>query len=111
MVKPRFLSWLTLGKSPSGQWDTQSTAVALQNLLLAAHAAGLGTVWTDGVLVKEAEINALLKIEGRKLVAVVPLGYPDEIPRVPPQKKAGCSGWDSDAWDMVLSAEDRTPCG
>lgn len=75
------------GKSPSGQWDTQSTAVALQNLLLAAHAAGLGTVWTDGVLVKEAAINALLKIEGRKLVAVVPLGYPDEIPRVPPRKE------------------------
>jgi nitroreductase len=75
------------GKSPAGQWDTPSTAVALQNLLLAAHAAGLGTVWTDGVLSKEAEINALLKIEGRKLVAVVPVGYPDEIPRLPPRKE------------------------
>ena len=74
------------GKSPSGQWDTHSTAVALQNLLLAAHAAGLGAVWTDGVLNKEGEINALLNIEGRKLVAVVPVGYPDEIPRVPPRK-------------------------
>ena len=75
------------GKSPSGQWDTHSTAVALQNLLLAAHAAGLGAVWTDGVLNKEGEINALLNIEGRKLVAVVPVGYPDEIPRVPPRRE------------------------
>jgi len=74
------------GKSASGQWDTHSTAVALQNLLLAAHAEGLGGVWTDGILVKEPEINALLGVQERKLVAVVPLGYPDEIPRVPPRR-------------------------
>ena len=74
------------GRTASGQWDTHSTAVALQNLLLAAHAEGLGGVWTDGILVKEAEINALLRIEGRKLVAAVPLGYPDEVPRVPPRR-------------------------
>jgi nitroreductase len=75
------------GKSASGQWDTHSTAVALQNLFLAAHAEGLGTVWTDGILVKEPEINAVLGIEGRKLVAVVPLGYPDEVPRTPPRRE------------------------
>lgn len=74
------------GKSASGQWDTHSTAAALQNLLLAAYAEGLGGVWTDGILVKEPEINALLGIEERKLVAVVPLGYPDEVPRVPPRR-------------------------
>jgi len=74
------------GKSVSGQWDTNSTAVALENLLLAAYAEGLGGVWTDGILVRETEINALLGIEGRKLVAVVPIGYPDEIPRVPPRR-------------------------
>jgi nitroreductase len=74
------------GKTASDQWDTHSTAVALQNLLLAAHAEGLGAVWTDGILVKEPEINALLEIEGRKLVAVVPVGYPDETPRTPPRR-------------------------
>jgi nitroreductase len=47
----------------------------------------LGTVWTDGILVKEAEINALMGVEGRKLVAVLPVGYPDEIPRVPPRRE------------------------
>jgi len=74
------------GKSASGQWDTRSTAAALQNFRLVAYAEGLGGVWTDGILVKEPEINALLGIEGRKLVAVVPLGYPDELPRVPPRR-------------------------
>jgi nitroreductase len=75
------------GKSASGQWDTHSTAVALQNLFLAAYAEGLGTVWSDGILVKEPEINALMGIEGMKLVAVVPVGYPDEISRVPPRRE------------------------
>jgi len=75
------------GKSASGQWDTHSTAVALQNLFLAAYAEGLGTVWSDGILVKEAEINALMGVAEKKLVAVVPVGYPDEIPRVPPRRE------------------------
>lgn len=80
------------GKGPTGQWDTHSTALAVQNLLLAAHAEGLGAVWTDGILVKEAEINALLGIEGKKLVAALPVGYPDEIPRVPPRRE-GRAQW------------------
>ena len=80
------------GKSASGQWDTHSTGVALQNLLLAAYAEGLGAVWTDGILVKEPEINALLGIDGRKLVAVVPLGYPDETPACPPGEAGECNG-------------------
>jgi len=75
------------GKSGSGNWDTHSTALALQNLLLAAYAEGLGAVWTDGILVKESEINALMGVEGRKLVAVVPVGYPDEVPRTPPRRE------------------------
>jgi nitroreductase len=75
------------GKGSADQWDTNSTAVALQDLMLAAYAEGLGTVWTDGILVKEAEINALMGIEGRKLVAVLPVGYPDEVPRVPPRRE------------------------
>jgi nitroreductase len=75
------------GKGPSGDWDTHSTALAVQNLLLTAYAEGLGAVWTDGILVKEAEINALMGIEGKKLVAVVPVGYPDEVPRTPPRRE------------------------
>jgi nitroreductase len=79
---------LVLAYTEKGQtgWDTNSTAVAVQNLLLAAHEAGLGAVWTDAVLVREAEINQLLGIEDKKLLSVVPVGYPDEQPRVPPRR-------------------------
>jgi nitroreductase len=74
------------GKGPGGDWDTHSTAVAVQNLLLAAYEAGLGTTWTDGVMRKEQEINEALGIIDRKLVCVLPIGYPDEVPRVPPRR-------------------------
>ena len=81
------------GKS-SGQWDTHSTAVALQNLLLAAYAEGLGGVWTDGILVKEPEINALLGDRGEEVGCRSSLRrYPDEVPRVaPPGGAGGCNG-------------------
>lgn len=75
------------GKLPSGEWATHSTAVAVQNLLLAAYEAGLGASWTDAVLVKEPEINEVVEVHDLKLVSVVPVGYPDEVPRVPPRRK------------------------
>lgn len=75
------------GKLPGGDWDLLSTAVAVQNLLLAAHAAGLGATWTDGILGKEKEINAALGVEGKKLVCVVPVGYPGEEPKTPPRRE------------------------
>ncbi len=77
------------GKSPDGKtWDTQSTAVAVQNLQLAAYEAGLGCTWTDGIMGKEKEINEALGIEDKKLVCVLPIGYPDEVPRVPSRREA-----------------------
>lgn len=76
------------GKSPDGQnFDTNSTAVAVQNLLLAAYEAGLGATWTDGILRKEKEINEALGIDDKKLLCVLPIGYPDEEPRVPPRQE------------------------
>jgi nitroreductase len=76
------------GKSPDGKsWDTNSTAVAVQNLQLAAYEAGLGSTWTDGILGKEAEINEALGIKEKKLLCVLPIGYPDESPRVPPRRE------------------------
>jgi nitroreductase len=75
------------GASTSSGWDTNSTAVAVQNLLLAAHEAGLGATWTDGIMGKEASINEALGVTDKKLVCVVPVGYPDEVPRVPPRRE------------------------
>jgi nitroreductase len=75
------------GKGPGGGWDTNSTAVAVQNLLLAVHEAGLGATWTDGIMGKEKEINEALGITDKKLVCVLPIGYPDEVPKVPPRRE------------------------
>ncbi len=81
------------GKSADGKtWDTNSTAVAVQNLQLAAYDAGLGATWTDGILGKEKEINEALGIEDKKLLCVLPIGYPDEVPRVP-RRREGKIEW------------------
>jgi nitroreductase len=61
-------------------------AAAVQTMLLAAQARGLATCWMTGPRFREAEINALCGMEDAKLVAVVPLGYPDEQPKPPPRQ-------------------------
>jgi len=54
-----------------------STAAALQNFLLAAHARGLGTCWLSSVAACQEEIKAFLKISQEKeLLDGVALGYP-----------------------------------
>jgi nitroreductase len=58
------------------------TALALMNLLLAAHHAGLGASAMTGPLVAVGELKAILHVPSSwGVVAVVPLGYPDEEPR------------------------------
>jgi nitroreductase len=74
------------GTRPTGECDPMGTAAAVQILLLSAYEAGLGAVWTDGILYKEKEINKFVGFEGKKLVCAVPIGIPDEIPRTPPRR-------------------------
>ena len=66
--------------------DVQSVAAAIQNMLLAAHAMGLGTCWMTGPVHVEEEINKALGVEGRKLVAVITVGYPAKQPPTPPRR-------------------------
>ena len=76
------------GRFPTGMEDPYSVSLAVQNLLLAAHDAGLGAVWADAaVFFKEKEINALTGMEGRKLVCLIPVGYPGETPKAPPRRE------------------------
>jgi nitroreductase len=70
----------------------QDCAVTTQNLLLMAHALGLGSVYINfdrpehEDLVKQ--IQKLLEVpEDVKIMAILPLGYPDEQPTVPPRKE------------------------
>ena len=76
------------GHFPTGDADPYSVALAVQNLLLAAHDANLGAVWADAaVFYKEKEINELMGMEGRKLVCLIPVGYPDETPKAAPRRE------------------------
>ena len=54
-----------------------STAAALQNFLLAAHAKGLGTCWLSSVAACQEELKEFLKIsEEKEILDGVALGYP-----------------------------------
>jgi nitroreductase len=66
--------------------SVQTVAAAIQNFLLAAHAEGLGTCWMTGPLHVADQINEFLGIRDKTLVAVIPMGYPDESPPAPKRK-------------------------
>jgi len=66
----------------------QDTAAATQNLLLAAHALGLGACWVGAF--NEGEVRRVLGIpQGVRPVAIVPIGYPAESPRPPRRREVG----------------------
>ncbi|RLD99803.1 MAG: NAD(P)H-flavin oxidoreductase [Aquificota bacterium] len=66
--------------------DVQSVSAVIQNMLLLAHERGLGTCWMTGPLNMEEEFNKLLGVDGKKLVALITVGYSDEVPKVPPRR-------------------------
>ena len=58
------------------------TSLAIQNLLLAAHAAGLGASGMTGPLVAMHELRELLRVPPSwEIAALIPIGYPDETPQ------------------------------
>jgi nitroreductase len=69
-----------------GDWYMYDVALAMQNLTLAAHALGLGTVNIGAFdAIKVAEILGVP--EGYAIVSMTPLGYPDEEPNPRPRKE------------------------
>jgi nitroreductase len=65
-----------------------SAAMAVQNLLLAAHALGLGScVLTAPLIVQEVILAGLGVNTGYNVTCLVALGYPDEAP-APPRRKS-----------------------
>ncbi len=66
-------------------WYMYDTALATENLVLAAHALGLGTVIVGAFDAKAAE-EVLKVTKGSVVVALTPLGYPDESPSPRPRK-------------------------
>ncbi len=68
------------GRGPGSEAATGASVYpAVQNLLLAAHAAGLGTVLTTRWKSREADIRPLLGLpEDMGAHAIIPMGWPSE---------------------------------
>jgi nitroreductase len=65
--------------SPEGpELTLTSAATAVQNLTLAAHACGIGSCYTTGAIYLGDDIADYLDMRGHQLVALIPLGYPDD---------------------------------
>jgi nitroreductase len=65
-----------------------SLGMAIQNLLLAAHAHGLAACMHSGPLpFLRGQINRLLRLPPQlQLAGLISLGYPDETPKVPARR-------------------------
>lgn len=62
--------------------DVMSIGACIQNMLLAAHSLGIGSVWLGEILNRKNDARALLDVdENHELMAVIALGYPAESPR------------------------------
>jgi len=67
------------------RWSIVSTSIALQNMVIAAWAMGIGSCWIGDF--REDKVKRLLNIPDKwKVVALVSFGYPAEKPK-PKRKK------------------------
>lgn len=91
---------MTLGENAAGRdWWVQDASAATENLLLAAHALGLGAVWTGAYPYPDRvrAVRNVLRLPGSIIpLNVIPVGYPGEQP-APKQKwdpeKVRYNGW------------------
>ena len=68
----------------TGRWAVVDTTIALQNMVIAAWALGVGSCWIGSFNEKKVKDN--LKVPDRwKVVALITVGYPAEQPK--PRKK------------------------
>jgi nitroreductase len=82
-----FLSNLLGGAADDVAGTEISAAMAAQNLMLAAHALGIGSCCITGPLAAQDALKALLGLgQRRKIVCLVALGYPAEQPEAPLRK-------------------------
>jgi len=71
----------------------ESASAAMENMLLAATALGLGSCWMTGPLADEKFLRRVLSIpDDREIVAVSPLGYPAVIPEPRPRLDPDLTG-------------------
>jgi nitroreductase len=71
-----------------GDWMMFDLGIAAQNICLAAHSMGLGTVIVG--LYDHEKVNTLLNVpEGYDQVALIPVGYPAKEPNAPKRREIG----------------------
>ncbi len=69
----------------TGKWAVVDATIAMQNMVIAAWALGIGSCWIGAC--NEEKVKKLLKIPDRwKFVALLTLGFPGEQPK-PRNKK------------------------
>jgi nitroreductase len=63
-----------------------AAAAACENLLLAAHAMGLGAKWRTGEWARDAKVKKFLGFEAdQHIIAFVYIGYPEFVGEYPPR--------------------------
>jgi nitroreductase len=68
--------------------DHQAVGACIQNMLLAAHALGLGAVWLGEILNNAEHVRVLLELPPEmELMAVVAIGHPSVKKRTSQRKK------------------------
>jgi len=88
------LRWKHLGTAPvvvalvgdprSNRWYQVDCALAAQNLMLAAHALGLGTCFVGGF--EQRQVRGILGVPRElEVVGLITLGYPARVPKAPPR--------------------------
>ena len=65
--------------------EIQSSAAAVQNMLLAATSLGLGTVWLGVLALMQKDVLAFLDEPEGEFMAIIPIGYPAK-PGIQPSK-------------------------
>lgn len=70
----------------TGKWAVVDATIAMQNMVIAAWALGIGSCWIGAC--NEEKVKELLKIPDKwKVVALLTLGYPAEQPTIRKKKQ------------------------
>ena len=82
--------------------EIEAVACAVQNMLLTAHALGLGAKWSSGNITKSPEVNAWFGLSDRgQVLGFIYIGYPAMVSersmRTPSAGLTEWRGWDDDA--------------
>jgi len=89
----------TIGPKIDEAEELMAGAAAAQNMLLAAHALGLGAIWRTGDPIYDPAVKAFFDLEpSAHLLGFIYLGYPDGAPpqrqRTPAAQFTRWLGWD-----------------